>query len=112
MEDSTGKSSCVATCFTSADCPSTGCCAPAQNKAGDAVGPYICKPNDGKDYHCCTGFTNTCNGSDDACCIKDKQGNEFCARTCATSAACGAAHCLGSDAVVLSTCLNGNACQP
>ena len=100
-DDGTGKRSCVTTCVNGKDCAS-GCCAPAVNKAGNPVGPYVCMPDDTKAYHCCTTNFTFCPGDD--CCIMDTQGNEFCAQTCITNAQCGAARCIGAKTGGASTC--------
>ena len=109
-DDGTGKRSCVTTCFTGKDCAS-GCCAPATNKAGNPVGPYVCMPDDTKAYHCCTTNFTFCPGDD--CCITDTQGNEFCAQSCITNAQCGDAHCTGAKTGAASTCFSSKSfCQP
>lgn len=110
VDDGTGKRSCVATCFTGKDCAS-GCCAPAVNKAGNPVGPYVCMPDDTKAYHCCTTNFTSCPGEN--CCITDTQGNQFCAQSCTTNAQCGAAHCVAGKTGFSSTCFSSKLfCQP
>ena len=109
-DDGTGKRSCVPTCFTGKDCAS-GCCAPAVNKAGNPVGPYVCMPDDTKAYHCCTTNFKSCPG-EEFCCISDTQGNQFCAQTCTANAQCGAAHCVGGKTGFGSTCVATLFCQP
>ncbi len=105
----------VCICARQSDCDAggdTACCAPATNLAGDPVGPYVCKPNDGNHYDCCVGTFTTCGGSD--CCIKDAIGNEFCAAPCDAGAECGAAaQCQAYDfTITATTCSGPNACGP
>jgi hypothetical protein len=109
--DGIGNPTCVPTCQTKDDCPS-GCCAPATNAAGDPVGPYICKPNDGQAYHCCYGITVNCGANH--CCVSDTDGNEFCAVPCTSNTPCGAAHCAGYSFGTLTTSCHGfsTACGP
>jgi hypothetical protein len=110
--DGQGGLSCVATCKTASDCPTTKCCAPATNAAGDPVGPYICKPDDGQNYNCCTGLTTDCKGSG-YCCVVDGQQNQFCALKCSSNTACGAGHCVGYDfSIFNTTCSGPTACGP
>jgi hypothetical protein len=98
-------------CATSSDCATLGCCAPATNAAGDPVGPYICKPDDGNSYDCCTGITTTCSGN--FCCVKDSNGNEFCSLPCTPGdTTCGAAHCDPFTFGIETTCSGSNACGP
>jgi hypothetical protein len=101
---------CVQTCVTGKSC-SSGCCAPATNAAGDPIGPYVCKPNDQKTYHCCDGVFSTCSGND--CCVADSNDNHFCARPCQNSPQCGAARCVGySFDLIRTTCKGPTACGP
>lgn len=108
--ESSGNRVCVKTCQKGSDCQS-GCCAPATNAKGEAVGPYVCKSNDGQPYHCCGGVFNACDSPN--CCVKDGQGNQFCAAACATNATCGAARCRGYEfSAFLTTCGGPTACGP
>lgn len=86
-----GVETCVRTCSAPADCPQ-GACAPKTNDAGVPVGPFICKPNDGQEYHGCRGILSKCDGA--YCCVKDRFDNEFCARPCTSPAECGGARCI------------------
>jgi hypothetical protein len=107
--DGSGQPLCVKTCSTGADC-TTGCCAPATNAAGDPVGPYVCKPNDGKAYHCCSGIFNTC---DTGCCVSDARDNYICATKCTGNDQCGAAHCVGFNfGTITTSCSGTTACGP
>ncbi len=109
-DDGSGPT-CVPTCTSGSDCP-TGCCAPSTNAAGDPVGPYVCKQNDGKAYDCCAGFTVNCQVAN-TCCVKDGNGNEFCAGKCSANTECGAAHCIGYEFSFLrTTCKGPTACGP
>lgn len=106
-----GAPACVKRCSVGADC-SPACCAPATNDKGDPVGPYVCKPNDGKPYHCCNGLTNTCSG-DETCCVTDAKDNDFCAKQCQSNLPCGAGHCVGYTFSTLNTtCKGPTACGP
>lgn len=116
-----GKAACVpgdpnsnaCICVTGSQCAS-GCCAPALSSNGQPVGPYVCKPNDGLDYDCCSGIGNSCVGN--GCCIKDGLGNEFCAVACMMDGGpnvCGAARCQNYAFSALTTTCNGpSACGP
>jgi hypothetical protein len=98
-------------CTTSSDCAATGCCAPLTNSAGDPVGPYVCKADDGNAYDCCTGAFTTCGTN--YCCVTDSNGNEFCATQCTSSANCGAAHCDPfTFGTFTTTCSGTTACGP
>lgn len=111
--ESGGPPACVKACAKGADC-STGCCAPATNEKGDPVGPYVCKANDGKPYHCCKGVFTTC-GADgiDVCCVTDAKGNEFCAEACDSNSQCGAGRCVGyTFGTLTTTCKGPTACGP
>jgi hypothetical protein len=115
---SNGQSGCVAAtqgeacrCTTSADCTATGCCAPLTNSAGDPVGPYVCKADDGNAYDCCTGVFTTCGTN--YCCVTDTNGNEFCAAQCTSSSTCGSAHCDPfTFGTFTTTCSGPTACGP
>jgi hypothetical protein len=112
--ESGGSLACVKTCAEGKDC-STGCCAPATNVKGEPVGPYVCKPNDGKPYHCCNGAFTTCGGIDGVtmCCVTDTKGNDFCARSCGMNTECGASHCVGyTFGTFTTTCSGPTACGP
>lgn len=103
-----GHARCVKTCTTGGDCP-TGCCAPATNAKGEPVGPYICKPNDGNPYNCCSGITVTCGA--DTCCVADERDNKFCAKKCLDNTQCGEARCVDYS-FTWSTCQGPTACGP
>jgi hypothetical protein len=106
-----GTPTCLQTCVTATDCPTTMCCAPATNAMGYPVGPYVCKPDDGYSYDCCQGFTVICGGSD--CCVLDNNMNEFCAQPCATDSDCNGTHCLAVNAPLESSCSTGSTvCLP
>jgi hypothetical protein len=107
-----GTPTCVKTCAIGSDC-SPSCCAPATNDKGDPVGPYVCKPNDGKPYHCCNGITNTCSGGAQSCCVVDAKNNQFCATECQSNQPCGAGRCGGYTFSTLNTrCKGPTACGP
>ena len=114
---SNGQSVCIANglvagqecrCSTGSEC-SSGCCAPAIDKNGSPVGPYVCKANDGQPYDCCNGSVS-CSGGSNNCCVSDAQGNEFCAEPCTNDSNCGAAHCDSLTPAALSSCSGSNFC--
>ena len=79
-------------CATSGDC-STGVCSPSAGDDGTPVGPYTCKPNDGRPYD---GCGDGC--GDGYCCADDvTSGSRTCQKACA-GATCGAGSCQGSSA--------------
>ena len=101
-----------AECVTGKDCTS-GCCAPATNVSGDPVGPYVCKPNDGRPYDCCNGIAVSCTSP--ACCVTDANDNSFCAPMCTGNGQCGAARCIGGFTFTsnpFSSCKGPLACGP
>jgi hypothetical protein len=105
------NNTCVSTCTTASDCSGTGCCAPLTNAAGDPLGPYICKPNDGNAYDCCDGLFTDCSGN--YCCVTDSNSNEFCALPCTTSSMCTPGHCDNFDfGTFTTTCSGPTACGP
>jgi hypothetical protein len=81
-------------CKVAADC-TTEACAPDVDSNGDPVGPYVCVPNDGGDYHGCFGALTSCGGG--FCCFTDAQQNQFCARPCSGDNECGNAQCVTFD---------------
>ena len=100
----------VCICSVASDC-STGCCAPATDTAGNPVGPYVCKPDDGNSYDCCYGTFTTCGSND--CCIKDDVGNEFCASQCSQASDCLDSRCQDYDfSITTTTCSGPTACGP
>ena len=108
-QDSGGAPTCVKTCKVGADC-TTGCCAPTVNAAGKPIGPYVCQPDDGAAYHCCTGIINSCSSPN--CCVTDPAGNRFCAEPCSANANCAPAHCVGYTFGLSTTCQGPTACGP
>lgn len=110
--DTENAPKCVATCVTREDCPEGNACSPATNAKGEPVGPYVCKPNDGKPYRGCHGLFTTCE-TENFCCVGDANENMFCARKCGIAAECGAATCKGFDFGTVSTSCSGpTACGP
>lgn len=94
---------CVKSCQRGTDC-ATGCCAPAVDRAGDLVGPYVCRPNP----ICCGN--GTCPGKQ--CCAADSRGNTFCAKPCTQTAMCGAGHCRTDYTLIMGNCSEQQVCGP
>lgn len=86
-------------CEKGSDCSSQAC-APAVDPAGHLTGPYVCVPDDGSPYQGCVGVAS-CTAP--YCCVKDKNGNQFCALPCTSDSACSAGHCDAFD-------FSGSAC--
>jgi hypothetical protein len=103
---------CTQACEKGTDC-GTGCCAPATNAKGDPIGPYVCKQNDGKPYHCCNGLFTTCTSDGVTnCCVTDPKGNRICAQKCDSNFQCGSARCVPYTFGSTTTCFGPNACGP
>lgn len=79
-------------CNTTADCPSTGCCAPLADSNKNPIGPYVCKPNDNGPYNCCNGVGQNC--SNGYCCVQlIGNGSYVCEEPCHNDGNCGPGAC-------------------
>lgn len=97
-------------CEKSSDCVASAC-APALDESGNPTGPYVCVPNSGYPYRGCMGNPSLCGVP--YCCVKDKNGNQFCAMPCETDSECGPAHCDAFDFSQAVYCNGGRAaCAP
>jgi hypothetical protein len=103
----------LARCANSAGGPS---CAPVADNGVVAARAMVCRPNDGAAYHGCQFIAN--NGCDSGYdCWRDRLGNEFCARSCNSSADCGNAGiaCCNTTARcnrLIGSCGGAGACMP
>ncbi|MHB8416487.1 MAG: hypothetical protein ACYDCL_00315 [Myxococcales bacterium] len=83
-------------CTQQTDC-SSGCCAPALDSAGDPVGPFVCKADDGALYDCCNGPQGCAQG----CCAAYTANGAYVSNVCVTlctpdGGECGSATCLSA----------------
>lgn len=98
----------ICRCAVGSDCQSGSCAPHVDPNTQQPIGPYVCKNNDGGLYNGCNGLT-TCSGN--TCCVKDTNGNNFCANPCTNDSQCGAAHC-NTYNFSGSTCSGPTACGP
>jgi len=78
-------------CAKTTDCTS-GCCAPVADSTGNPIGPYVCKPADGKPYDCSpdTACAPTASCSSGYCPIQvTGNGSCVCSEPCTNSSQCG-----------------------
>lgn len=76
-------------CATGAECR-TRCCAPQTDTAMNPVGPFVCKPVDGKPYDCCSPGQCT-----SGCCVfATERNNSICEEPCTNNTQCGMSSCL------------------
>jgi hypothetical protein len=112
--DRAGNKSCVETCTNITACPSGLVCAPLTDPAGNPVGPYACKSNDGQSYDGCgTAICNGCATQGFSCA---KAGNNtviyYCGRNCRVASDCGDAGGVCCLPTVACGFCGGTGCAP